>query len=293
MRPICFYHGGCPDGMTAAWIVQRAIPDIELVPCVYGSTEPVPDCAGRDVVIVDYTFDNPTMIAIAQSAQSLVVLDHHETAIANCDGLAEHPRTTVVLDMHRSGASIAFDRFASEAFPSYSEHAEVGEFVEYIQRRDLWQFEPGDGTDEFTAAVTSYPYTVEAWDAMCALGVDQLIDDGSAINRYRQRLIESAVANARPVEILGHPTWAAACPYAYGSDVAGLLAALHPECEFGAYYVDGPATRSWGLRVRGEGTFNVAQFAQLLGGGGHPKASGFRAGYDTPEIIFQPKETNP
>jgi len=76
MRPICFYHGGCPDGMTAAWIVQRAIPDIELVPCVYGSGQPVPDCAGRDVVIVDYTFDNPTMIAIAQSAQSLMVLDH-------------------------------------------------------------------------------------------------------------------------------------------------------------------------------------------------------------------------
>jgi hypothetical protein len=43
---ICIYHGGCPDGFTAAWIVARALPDVTLVEGRYG--EPAPDCTGEN-----------------------------------------------------------------------------------------------------------------------------------------------------------------------------------------------------------------------------------------------------
>ncbi|HRE01609.1 MAG TPA: hypothetical protein PLV68_09935, partial [Ilumatobacteraceae bacterium] len=117
--------------------------------------------------------------------------------------------------------------------------------------RDLWRFDL-TGTADVFAAVTSRPYTVEAWDEMMWLPIDRLLVEGRAINRWRDQLIEGCVANAYEHTLFGHRVWVAAAPYAIGSDVAGILAKRNPTL-FGAYYVDDGHGRKWGLRSGADG----------------------------------------
>ena len=48
---ICIYHGNCADGFGAAWVVRKALGDIDFFPGKY--QEPPPDATGNDVVMVD------------------------------------------------------------------------------------------------------------------------------------------------------------------------------------------------------------------------------------------------
>lgn len=54
MSTICIYHGNCADGFGAAWAVRKALPDCEFHAGIYQNTPP--DVAGRDVVIVDFSY---------------------------------------------------------------------------------------------------------------------------------------------------------------------------------------------------------------------------------------------
>ena len=268
-RPLCIYHANCPDGFTAAWIVHRYSAasgvEVELYPGVYG-TEP-PDVKGRNVIMVDFTYPNDMMHQIASQATSLVVLDHHQTAIAN---LVDVATSAVVLDMDRSGARLAWDYFYAN-FDS-----QVPDIVLHVEDRDLWRFNLPT-TRAYFAALTSHPYTLEAWDAVAAQPLAEVVAEGEAIERYRQRLIEQHVALAGPST---HPTGiempVVNCPYAIASDVAGELAKWAPN-KVAAYYFDDRAAglRQWGLRSTEDGP-DVAAIAEAFGGGGHKHAAGFR-----------------
>ena len=80
---LCIYHGGCDDGFAAAWVVHkyhqhRGLDDTDYYPAVYNQ-EP-PPVAGKDVVIVDFSYKRSVLERMAQEALSVTVLDHHETA---------------------------------------------------------------------------------------------------------------------------------------------------------------------------------------------------------------------
>src|SRR4029077_6564994 len=78
-NPICIYHGNCADGFGAAWVVRRAIPECEFHAGVY-QNEP-PDVRGRDVILVDFSYKRPVLEGMARVAASLLIIDHHKTAI--------------------------------------------------------------------------------------------------------------------------------------------------------------------------------------------------------------------
>lgn len=271
MNALCIYHANCPDGFTAAWLVDRysaaAGVTVDHHPGVYG--EEPPDCTGRHVIMVDFTYGPEQMLAIAEQAKTLVVLDHHQTALANCAPL-DVPRYTgrhviMVLDMDRSGAMITWDYVHPGVTPP--------DIVSFVQDRDLWRFAM-NGTADYFAAMTSRPYTFEAWDELANTPLDEVLTEGGAINRYRDQLIALILATAAHGEVGGVLMPVVNCPYAYASDVAGELA---KQTGVAAYYFDNRATRqrSWGLRSTDDGP-DVAKLAEKLGGGGHRHASGFR-----------------
>lgn len=261
MSVVCIYHGGCPDGLTAAWlVVQWHKPEpVRLIEGKYGEAPP-DDIDGDDVFIVDFSYPAEQLTGIAERAASVVVLDHHQSAQQALSGLS-HPNLRVVFDMDRSGAGITWDHLWGGHRPR---------LVDHIEDRDLWRFRL-DGTHEVFAAATSRPMTIEAWDEMFAAGVPALIAEGAAVNRYRRQLIDAAVRNATAATIGGHTVPAANCPYAVGSDVAGELAKGQP---FAAYWFDSGKERRWGLRSAPDG-LDVAAIAERFGGGGHKHASGF------------------
>lgn len=263
-RPLCIFHDQCPDGMTAAWVVARALETVDLHGAMYD--QPPSDTKGRTAFIVDFSYPRAVLADIVEQAESVVLLDHHQTALDDLDGFSG-PGFRSVLDMNRSGARIAWDFFHPGVTPPA--------FLLAIEDRDLWRFSLPN-TAEMFAAVTSRPYTLKAWDEIAAMAEDDLVREGRAINRYREQLVSLVVPLAQYGEIAGHRVPIVNCIYALGSDVAAALAVGRP---FAAYYFDHADSRHWGLRSAQDG-MDVAKIAQSLGGGGHVHAAGFRTGFD-------------
>ena len=97
MSNLCIYHGNCADGFTSAWVVRKALGDIEFHAGVY-QTAP-PDVKGKDVYLVDFSYKRDVLEALRDSAKSVTVLDHHKSAMADLEGLEGVKQ---VFDMERS-----------------------------------------------------------------------------------------------------------------------------------------------------------------------------------------------
>ena len=75
----CIYHANCPDGFAAAWVVKKALENVVFFPAGYQTTPP--DVTGKDVVIADFSYKRPVLLEMAAQANSILILDHHKTAI--------------------------------------------------------------------------------------------------------------------------------------------------------------------------------------------------------------------
>ena len=123
--PLVIYHADCMDGLAAAWAVREAHPDgVELHAAQYPDPPP-PNCAGRDVIIVDFSYPREQVEALHNVATSLLILDHHKTAEAALKGLPY-----AIFDPTRSGAAMAWDHFHPGTKRPW--------MIDYIQDRDLW-----------------------------------------------------------------------------------------------------------------------------------------------------------
>lgn len=297
-QPLCIYHGNCADGFGAAWSVWKALGGkVDLHAGVYQNDPP--DVAGRDVILVDFSYKRPVMEALAMRASSVLVLDHHKSAIDDllpicvpgrargpygllepkdwqhhldnvaqdiCEGIPS--AVYAIFDTKRSGATIAWDFFhPGQRRP---------ELIDHIEDRDLWTFRL-PGTREIQAALFSFPYDLQRWDDLILRGdIAALRREGEAIERKHHKDVAELVAvTRRPMRIGGHVVPVANLPYTLTSDAGHLMAEGQP---FAACYWDTPAGRVFSLRSREEG-LDVAEIAKQYGGGGHRNASGFRFGY--------------
>ena len=298
-KPLCIFHGNCADGFTAAWAVWMRFGDeFEYFPGVYQN--PPPDVAGRDVVLVDFSYKRDVLREMARNARSILVLDHHKTAaddLWNSDGTDPAPHVRrypempaswdahiqqatadeahgvpyceiyAFFDMNRSGAGIAWDFFHPEDRRS--------RLVDYAEDRDLWRFALPKSR-EVNAVVFSFEYEFGAWTAMdlaLAGDFDKIVNQGAAIERkHHKDVAELTAALKRRMNIAGHDVWVASLPYTLTSDAGHLMATGEP---FAACYWDTPDGRVFSLRSTDDG-MDVSEIAKLFGGGGHRNAAGFR-----------------
>lgn len=286
LKPLCIYHGNCADGFGAAWAVRKALPEMDFHPGVYGDAPP--DVTGRDVIMVDFSYKRAALDQMAQSAASILILDHHKTAqedlapfaIEQCGGARlayadvpglfsdlreiDRPPVVALFDMNRSGATMAWDCFHyGEARPPLLDH---------IEDRDLWLFKL-EGTREIQANVFSFPYDFEVWDRLMDMPVEMLRAEGAAIERKHHKDIAELVAVMKRRMVIGaYDVPVANLPYTLTSD-AGHLMAVKGEPFAGCYW-DTPKGRVFSLRSTEDG-IDVSGIAKSYGGGGHRNASGF------------------
>lgn len=257
MGDLCIYHGNCADGFAAAWVVRRALGQIEFYPGIYQS--PPPDVVGKRVVIVDFSYKRLVMERIIAEAESVLVLDHHKTAEEDLRGLPG-----VIFDMNKSGATLTWDHYFPREQPP--------PLLAHIEDRDLWRFAL-PRTREIQANVFSYPYEFDVWDGLMATNVEELAKEGSAIERKHHKDVAELVAAFRyRMNIGGHDVPIANLPYTLTSDAGHLMAQGEP---FAACYWDTPDGRVFSLRSTESG-LDVSEIAKQYGGGGHKHASGFR-----------------
>ena len=272
-KPLVIYHANCWDGFCAAWVARGALGDIEAVPAHYG-TEP-PDCDGRHVYILDFSYPRDVMLRLFRMAAATVVLDHHKTAQSALDGIVDEYMSsplylanpsdlpTIVFDMEKSGARLAWEYF-------YPRADGCPELVAYTEDRDLWRHAL-PFSQEINAALRSYPLDFELWSEFHQRGLEPFIAEGEAIRRREQQIVNDHVRNARDVEMDGHCVSVVNATVLF-SEIAGELAKGRP---FGACYFDRKdGKRQWSLRSDEQGV-DVSALAKARGGGGHVRAAGY------------------
>lgn len=257
---ICIYHGNCMDGFTGAWVIRKALGDtVEFYPGVYQADPP--DVTGRDVIFVDFSYKRPVMEKILEQAASVIILDHHKSAIEDLKNL---PFNFCLFDTERSGAMLAWIYF----FPG----EEPPEFIRYVQDRDLWQWKLPH-SKEVSAGMFTYPYEFSSWDWFSDPdAVATLIHEGSAVYRKQMKDIEELIqSNKRSMVIGGVTVPVANIPYLMASEACNIMA---KGVEFAACYSDTSRGRTFSLRSAEDG-MDVSKIAALYGGGGHVHAAGF------------------
>lgn len=285
--PLVIYHGtGCLDGFGSAYAAycffhkSKGI-SAQYIAAAHGDKVPVVD--GREVYIVDFSYNREILSEICEAASKVVILDHHESAQKALTGLDDiYSNLTIVFDMNRSGAVITWEYFHDELVPP---------LLANIQDRDLWQFKIPD-SKHVNAALMSYPYEFELWDefAYSADHLKTLIGEGRAINRFRDTMIEHYKNKVVYGTIAGFNVPIVNCPSFITSELLSELAKGQP---FAASYSDhisesGSPQRGWSLRSVAEGD-NVAEIASKFGGGGHPRAAGFSTALSNTQFIIEPE----
>ena len=280
-RPLCIYHGNCADGFAAAWVVRRALMGaVDFHPGVY--QDDPPDVIERDVIMVDFSYKAATINAMAQTAHSILILDHHKTAqedlshfpvppswAAWCehikdDRLTRVTRVAAYFDMERSGAGLTWDYL--------NDGLRRPPLIDRIEDRDLWRFKFAD-TRAVQACVFSYPYDFDVWDRLMTFDLHTLRIEGEAIERKHHKDIAELVGVTKRTMIIGgYAVPVANLPYTLTSDAGNLMAKGE---RFAACYWDTPNGRVFSLRSTDEG-LDVSAIAKAYGGGGHRNASGFR-----------------
>jgi len=278
MKTLCIYHANCADGFGAAWVVRKALgaENVDFHPGKYG--EPAPDVEGRDVILVDFSYKRDQLLQLAQSARSILIIDHHKSA---AEDLAEIPAAPAnysywlaaqlplgaVFDMQRSGAGLAWDFF----YP----HQHRLALINHIEDRDLWRFELY-GTEKVMASLFTFPQRFETWDDLMECDFHDLHEEGAGILRKQAKDVDDLVPNARRLTIGGHNVPALNAPHFMASEAGHILAQGEP---FAACYSDTPKGRVFSLRSSDQG-LDVSEIAKTYGGGGHRNAAGFTVPFD-------------
>jgi len=285
MPDVVYYHKNCADGFGAALAVWMKFPGmpIDFIPVAYGDTVELTDIEGKNVYVVDFSFDVETTKNMAAVSKSLTVLDHHKTAQAALEPLLDEGLIDGVFDMEHSGAYLTWKWL----YPN----GNVPKLIQIIQDRDLWKFE-FPYTRDVQAALFSYPYDFITWRRILeqveyATGLFDLQREGVAIERKHLKDIKELLdvshrtmrfkgvyesVAGQPGDLMNVPT--ANLPYTMASDACQLLMSLNRKGMAATYY-DGKDARYFSLRSNND-DIDVSFVAKQYGGGGHKRAAGFQ-----------------
>ena len=265
------YHANCSDGFCAAFLFWQKYGDkAEYIPFHYGVPLELDKFNKGDIVyIVDFSFNQPTLLELAENVASVTVLDHHKTAKEDLDHDNWPVNVSVEFDMNRSGARMAWDYLHSEEEPP--------KIVQYVQDRDLWKFELPQ-SKAVNAYLQALPFEFEEWEQLFKIEDKWLISDGSVVQMGKAILmklkqqIDLAVKHGVRCKLGKYKPYAVNSTVNF-SEVAGELA---KKGDFGvAWFVRSDGKYQYSLRS--EGTFDVSKIAKEFGGGGHRNAAGFES----------------
>lgn len=250
MKPLCIFHGNCADGFGAAWVVRNALgaDNVDFHFGIYNNVPP--DVTDRHVIFVDFCYQKPVMLELLKSAASILVLDHHDTAMKamksalttpeNYTGVFELPPNAtweeyrkdlthetpslrgkdremwLHFDMERSGAGLTWDFFnPGQPRPRVINH---------IEDRDLWRFRLRS-TREIQASMFALPYDFEIWD-------DRIWSANSSDEALQEIITEGAALERK-----------------HHKDIAELVQVVTRPMKFRAPWLDGPAPADLGFIV--------------------------------------------
>lgn len=293
MADLCIVHKGCSDGLTAAWILKHAYPDIQVHQAAYHEPPPINEVRDQTVIMADVTWDPTGMLAMLDACQSMEVYDHHQTATR----LLEDPRVTehesldtLMVDQDRSAARIIWDEFGGLTSIPYQQSDGLPRLVRFVEDRDLWRNRYSH-TAPVTEWVYTLPRTVDAFEkAACMIHEDfnHVLSVGQGIVSLKENTSLALLERAWPATINGHSALVVNGTQRISSILGNHLAEHSPD-GIGVTYWPQEGGYALSLRSTQDGP-DVATIAEeQWGGGGHPNAAG--AYQDTlPSVLAQGRD---
>lgn len=288
------YHGYCTDGFGAAWVASTVLgPMIEYVPVTYSKskTELPFDPTGKNIVMVDFSFDLATCQMIKDRAKNFIILDHHKTAEETLSQLDYS-----YFDMNKSGITLAWEYFRNDSVP---------EFVRCIETHDIWKFEERKETCPHAKAFTAYWYNeVGHVPATDFAKYDQVfydttlfymyVENGRLLLRYMHNLVKNKAESATDMYYLRDDGVMLKAKVINTdtliSELGHYLASM-PDVNFVAMWTYSHTYKNYRISLRSDGTTDVSAIAKKFGGGGHHAASGFTL-WQHPDTIFSLSSVN-
>lgn len=287
---VCIYHANCHDGFTAAWVVNQHFSDVEFIPAQYGdSIDPIIEkCAGKHVLMVDFSFKKEDLIYLKGHTKSIIILDHHKTAKDNLkdflqvqdliafayasqgDNFRGNKGPYVYFNMNFSGAYLA----QMFCFPD----DEVPELVKFVQDRDLWQFK-FEETKAVSIFLSSLDQNFSNWDYVnnwLKREPESFLIAAKQILRFYEKKVEQVASLSVMGEFDGFTDVPiVSCPPFMVSDVCNFLLDFYDYAPFAVAKVESKGKISYSLRSRDD-RVDVSEIAAKYGGGGHRNAARMR-----------------
>ncbi|XP_004515253.1 uncharacterized protein [Cicer arietinum] len=306
------YHYPCPDGVFSALAAHLYFKATSLFsPLFFPNTvynplriEDLPLSEITDLYLLDFVGPPGFVQEISTKVPRVIVLDHHKTALESLSSDTSLGENVIkVIDMERSGATIAFDYFKEKLVNPdvgvvVNQPSVLGEFerarqlFKYIEDVDLWRWRL-QNSKAFSSGLKDLNIEFDArinpslFDQLLSLDLDSVISQGMVSLSHKQKLIDDCLSKSYEIA-LGNG--------AYGRCLAVNADAALSELrsELGHQL----ATKSQKLKLRGIGAvvYNVPELendqklkislrsldnedttpiSQEFGGGGHRNASSF------------------
>ena len=259
------YHGSCPDGFgaaLAAWLIFGD--NADYVPVEHGQAPP--DVTGKSVFVMDFAFGLTDTVAMDAQAESLVILDHHETSMQRLCGFRCRCGKAV-FDLEKSGARMAWEYFHPEK--------PVPALIAHIEDRDLFKWQ-NELSRPFLAELDKLPYEFAAWKRVLDMDAQQYADfvkPGMVAHDKYISLCREIAKEARTVELNGQLGLMVNCHPVFVDDVGQIL--YEKIGTFGLMWHVG-SVQSIKVSLRAGHGFRVKELAESFGGGGHPRSAAFR-----------------
>jgi len=252
------YHADCSDGFGAAYSAWKLLGDrAQYHAAKYG--EPTPNVAGKNVAILDFSYDNATTKRLIKEANSLIVIDHHKSAMVEL-----HDVSCTRFDMTHSGAMLSWKFFHPGKEPP--------RMIKYIEDRDLWKWQL-PYSKEFSAAFDMVPFDFEEFDKyLDDSAIDNAQERGAYILAYSKTVISKIAKHAVSRKLFGKNVLVVNSSH-WMSEIG---AALSPKCDFAVIWYHDHETLQVKVSLRAHhDDADVSEIAKKFGGGGHRLAAGF------------------
>lgn len=258
------YHGDCPDGALAAWLLRRAlVADGQYISRiaaegVYPGRTPMAAFAPKveKVYFVDTCPLQADYDRLVAAGKTVAIYDHHLTATI----------PGAVIDHSECGASLVAREF----------NAPRDRLIDYVKDLDLYANELPNTFDVRRVICTHMRWIDDVSLLAHRFDTDWtgVLAEGESLRLAHDNAVTRLADTAELTKIAGMDVWHAICPNRdLCSDVANELANRHGGVGCTSRAVGGG--RSYSLRSTVGSEFDVSAIALQFGGGGHRHAAGF------------------
>ncbi|KAJ3680414.1 hypothetical protein LUZ60_016692 [Juncus effusus] len=306
-KPAVLYHYPCPDGAFAALAAHLYFSAVSSPALFFPNTvyDPIRcDSLPLDEISEAYLLDfvgPPGFVAeLSSHVNSVTILDHHKTAFeALSDDSKTGENVNKIIDMNRSGATIAFDFFnnklsnissSTTQLVPQEDSERINKVFKFIEDADIWKWQIPD-SKAFSSGLRDLDleYNVNVnprlFNQLLEIDPDHLISLGQDSLVKKQKLIDDCLATSYEIS-LGCGQFGK-CLAVDADSISNLRSELGNQLAeksrnlnlrgIGAvvYKVPEIKTNLFKISLRSLDSEDTTVISQEYGGGGHRNASSF------------------